>query len=324
MQVFQSDEVVLGEAGTPAILSPSEAIGGAGIPFWKRQTTCFPHQHCGIHWRMFFSCCIAHPAVMMRRSALRSASCSCRQQSSDGGGQICRSGDHGPYRETSFSSSREPPVSIPVKHVEDYELWLRMLECAPTSRCAFAGCSPEALAASGGGAGGGEVHCAGRASGLGERPCCGAMENLNSVVLLLRKHGRNVSSTHAEVQQANRASAAAAYLNRRLGKAVDPDAALAMCCAELAASAHVALAALETLAALEDSFTHEYGEGSAGETQRAKVALDAVREDARSRTAALAVHVLQKFPQSPLRSKVMSHWLSRYPQDAVGKLRLLT
>ena len=295
--MFQSSEAVPCEAGQ-TITSISDVGGG---PFWKRQTTCFPHEHCGIHWRMYFSCCLAHPAVMIRRTALRRiCQVSCLQASSDCGSESCSCG---PYRET-FLSAREVPVSVSVKHVEDYELWLRMLECTLTSCAAelpqtFSNSSPV------------------------KRPSFGALANLNSVVVLLRKHGLNVSSTNAEAQQANRASVAATYLTQRLAKPVGSDAARAMLCAESAVSANVAFVALESLAALEDSFTGEYSVGSTAEEQAATFSLSAVRQDARSRTAALAVHVLQNFPHSSLRSKVMSHWVSRYPQDAVEKLRLL-
>ena len=56
-------------------------------------------------------------------------------------------------------------ASLNIAHVEDYELWLRLLEAGPQA-----------------------VRVA----------------NLNCVVLMLRKHGGNVSSVHASAQQDNR------------------------------------------------------------------------------------------------------------------------
>ena len=112
------------------------------------RTTAFPSDHFHIHWRMFFSCCIAHPAVVMRRSILD---------------QVPHTGLY--HERPTTTSSREPSQSMNALHVEDYELWLRLLE------------SPHAF----------------------------RFKNLNFVGIRLRKHATNISRTKSSDQQRHRA-----------------------------------------------------------------------------------------------------------------------
>ncbi len=174
--------------------SETEALAG---PASRRRTTSFPLRPLRAHWRMFFSCCLAHPAVMLRRSVLAaarlpaaataSASPADRSSGDDDDGDQPQwyrqrpfwmpappndddGGEDGADNNNNNNNIKSPPATtttVNVAHVEDYELWLRLLE--------------------------------GRRRRV-------TVANVNCVVLLLRKHGGNVSSVHASAQQDHRAA----------------------------------------------------------------------------------------------------------------------
>ncbi len=207
-----------------AAATPRPAASPLVEPLLGRRTTCFPQRPRRVHWKMLFSCCVAHPTVMFRRKALARWPFALLEGGGGGGGGRGEGGGS-VYRESPippWDHSSAPPGAgcASVAHVEDYELWLRVLEGVdgrqlPAQYAAAAAAaaanaspattskpptksdtrSPQATTSQ---------RCLRRRRACDERRAI-AIANLNSVVVRLRKHVANVSTTHAAEQQRHRA-----------------------------------------------------------------------------------------------------------------------